>query len=49
MRKEDGHVTVTTQEARSGETSGRVRVVLIIGTAIAIIGLLVALAIWSQG
>ena len=49
MRKVDGHVTITTQEARSGETSGHVRVVLIIGTAIAIIGLLVALAIWSQG
>ena len=49
MRQEDGHVTVTTKEARSGETSGHVRVILIVGTALAIIGLVVALAIWSQG
>ena len=49
MRKEDGHVTVTTREARSGETSGHVRIVLIAGLALAIIGLIVVLAIWSQG
>lgn len=49
MRKEDGHVTVTAKEARSGEISGHVRVILIVGTALAIIGLVVALAIWSQG
>ena len=49
MRKEDGHVTVTTKEARSGETSGHVRIVLIAGLALAIIGLIVMLAIWSQG
>lgn len=49
MRQEDGHVTITTKEARSGETSGHVRVILIVGTALAIIGLVVALAIWSQG
>ena len=49
MRKEDGHVTVTTREARSGETSGRVRIVLIAGLALAIIGMIVMLAIWSQG
>jgi hypothetical protein len=49
MRKEDGHVTVTTKEARSGETSGHVRIVLIAGLALAIIGLIVVLAIWSQG
>lgn len=49
MRKEDGHVTVTTKEARSGETSGHVRIILIAGLAIAIIGLVVMLAIWSQG
>lgn len=49
MRKEDGHVTVTAREARSGETSGHVRIILIAGTALAIIGLFVMLAIWSQG
>jgi hypothetical protein len=49
MRKEDGHVTMTTKEARSGETSGHVRIVLIAGLALAIIGLIVVLAIWSQG
>ena len=32
MRREDGHVTVTTREARSGETSGHVRTILIAGT-----------------
>jgi hypothetical protein len=49
MRKEEGHVTVTTRESRSGETSGHVRIVLIAGTVIAIIGFIVVLAIWSQG
>jgi hypothetical protein len=49
MRKEDGHVTMTTKEARSGETSGHVRIVLIAGLALAIIGMIVLLAIWSQG
>ena len=49
MRKEDGHVTVTTKEARSGETSGHVRLILIAGMALAIIGLIVILAVWSQG
>lgn len=49
MRKEDGHVTVTTKEARSGDTSGHVRIILIAGLALAIIGLIVVLAIWSQG
>ncbi len=49
MRKEEGHVTVTTQEARSGETSGHVRIILIAGMALAIIGLIVILAVWSQG
>ena len=49
MRKEDGHVTMTTREARSGETSGHVRIVLIAGLALAIIGMIVVLAIWSQG
>ncbi|HET6161210.1 MAG TPA: hypothetical protein VFE34_22910 [Dongiaceae bacterium] len=49
MRKGEDRVTVTTKEARSGDTSGHVRIILIAGTAIAIIGLLVMLAIWSQG
>lgn len=49
MRREEGHVTVTTRESRSGETSGHVRIVLIAGTLIAIIGFIVVLAIWSQG
>jgi hypothetical protein len=49
MRKEDGHVTLTTKEARSGETSGHVRIILIAGLALAIIGMIVVLAIWSQG
>lgn len=49
MRKDDGHVTVTAREARSGETSGHVRIILIVGTALAIVGLAATLAIWSQG
>jgi hypothetical protein len=49
VRKEDDHVTMTTREARSGETSGHVRIVLIAGLALAIIGMIVMLAIWSQG
>ena len=49
MRKEDGHVTMTTKEVRSGETSGHVRIILIAGMALAIIGLIVILAVWSQG
>ena len=49
MRKEDGHITVTTREARSGETSGHVRIVLIAGLALPIIGMIAMLAIWSQG
>ena len=46
MRKEEDHVTVTTKEARSGETSGHVRIVLIAGTALAIIGFIVVFAVW---
>lgn len=49
MRKEDDHVTLTTKEARSGETSGHLRVILIAGLAIVIIALFAILAIWSQG
>lgn len=49
MRKDGEHVTVTTKEARSGETSGHVRTVLIVGVVIAIVGLIVAAAIWSPG
>jgi CHASE3 domain sensor protein len=49
MRKEDDRVTVTTKEARSGETSGHVRTVLIVGTIVAVVGLIVAAAIWGPG
>jgi hypothetical protein len=49
MKKEQGHVSLTTKEARSGETSGHVRIVLIAGLAIAVIAMIVLLAIWSQG
>jgi hypothetical protein len=49
MKKENGHVTVTTKESRAGETTGRVRIILIVGVAIAIIGLIAIMAIWSQG
>ena len=49
MSKDEDHVTVTTKEARSGETSGHVRIVLIAGLAIAIIAMIVLLTIWSQG
>lgn len=44
---EDGHVTLSTREARSGETSGHVRLVLIVGTILAIVGLIVTLVIWK--
>jgi hypothetical protein len=47
MSKDDDHVTLTTKEARSGETSGHVRTVLIGGLAIVIIGMVVLLAIWG--
>ena len=46
QKDEQGHVTVTTQEARSGETSGHVRVVLIVGLILAIVGLIVTFVIW---
>ena len=46
QKDQEGHVTVTTQEARAGETSGHVRVVLIVGTILAIVGLIVTLVIW---
>ena len=49
MKKEEGHITLTTKEARSGETSGHVRTVLIAGLALAVIAMIVLLAIWSQG
>jgi hypothetical protein len=49
MRKEEGRVTMTTKEARAGETSGHVRIVLIAGLALAIIGMIVVIAVWSQG
>lgn len=49
MRKDEDHVTLTTKEARSGETSGHVRTILIAGLAIAIIAMVVLLAMWSQG
>ena len=49
MKKEEGHVSLTTREARSGETSGHVRTVLIAGLALAVIAMIVLLAIWSQG
>lgn len=48
MRKDDDHVTLTPKEARSGEIGGHVWIILIAGLAIAIIGLVVMLAIWSQ-
>ncbi|WP_162917498.1 hypothetical protein [Dongia deserti] len=49
MNKDDDHVRLTTKEARSGETSGHVRTILIAGLAIAIIAMVVLLAMWSQG
>ena len=49
MSKDDDHVTLTTKEARSGETSGHVRTILIAGLAIAIIAMIVLLVMWSQG
>jgi len=49
MRKGDGHVTVTAREARAGDTSGHMRIILIVGTLLAIIGLFAILMIWSQG
>jgi len=48
MSKDEEHVTLTTKEARSGETSGHVRTVLIAGLVIAIIAMIVLLAVWSQ-
>lgn len=45
-RDEDGNVTLTTQEARAGETSGHVRVILIAGTILAVVGLGAALLYW---
>jgi hypothetical protein len=49
MKKKHDRVTVTTKEARSGETSGHVRAILIVGTIIAVVGLLVAAVIWTPG
>jgi hypothetical protein len=49
MSEEDERVTLTTKEARQGDTSGHVRTILIAGLAIAIIALVVLLVMWSQG
>ena len=49
MSEEDDHVTLTTKEARQGETSGHVRAILIVGLAFAIIAMAVLLVLWSQG
>ena len=49
MSRDDDHVTLTTREARAGETSGHVRIVLIAGLAIAIIGMVVLLGFWGLG
>lgn len=46
-RDSDGKVTLSTQEARAGETSGHVRVVLIVGLILAVVGLGVVYAIWA--
>jgi hypothetical protein len=40
-------VTLTTREACAGETSGRMRTVLIAGLAIVIIGKVILLGIWG--
>lgn len=45
-RGPDGKVTLTTEEVRAGETSGHVRVVLIVGLAAAIVGLAIVYFIW---
>lgn len=47
MRRDpDGKVTLSTEEARAGETSGHVRVVLIVGIVLAIAGMAIAYFIW---
>lgn len=45
-RDPDGKVTLTTQEARAGETSGHVRVVLLVGIVLAVVGLGVTYVVW---
>lgn len=45
-RDPDGKVTLTTQEARAGETSGHVRVVLIVGIVLAVVGLGLTYIFW---
>lgn len=47
MRRDpDGKVTLSTEEARAGETSGHVRVVLIVGLVLAIAGMAIAYLTW---
>lgn len=45
-REEDGKVTLTTDEVRAGETTGRVRFVLVIGILLAVAGMGIAYLIW---
>lgn len=45
-REDDGKVTLTTDEVRAGETSGHVRFVLIIGIALAVVGMGIAYLVW---
>ncbi len=45
-RDPGGKVTLTTQEARAGETSGHVRVVLIVGIVLAVVGLGLTYIFW---
>ncbi len=44
---EDGKLPLTTEDVRAGETSGHVRVVLIVGLILAVAGLGVCYAIWA--
>ncbi|MEZ5647972.1 MAG: hypothetical protein R3E60_03310 [Alphaproteobacteria bacterium] len=41
--------SLSTQEARSGETSGHVRIILLVSLNLAIIGLLIVLALAIKG
>jgi hypothetical protein len=46
--KEDrkGNITLSDEEARAGETSGHVRVILIVGIILAVMGLGITYIVW---
>lgn len=46
---EGDHTVISTQKARSGETSGHLRIILVVSLSLTVIGMGVVLLIWTSG